>query len=243
MSKTTVMKELKSLGSEQTQKIYRKHGATGEVFGVKYGDIGKIVKKIGTDHALAMELWETGNHDARTVATMIANPEKITSKQLDQWANTTTSQLGVDAVAAFAAKTKYALKCKDKWIASKKEWVAATGWHLLACLAGGGHAAKAADDSHGMTDDDFADALKKIENEIHDSPNRVRHSMNTALIAIGVQNAKLKKKAMACANKIGKVEVDHGETSCKTPDATKYIEKTLAHRAKKKTKKKVSSSK
>lgn len=80
----------------------------------------------------------------------------------------------------------------------------------------------------------FLEPLEAIEKEIHDRPNRVRHSMNQAVISIGVRNAALEKRARAVAKRIGKVEVDHGETSCKTPDAVAYIEKTKAHRAKKK---------
>ncbi len=57
--------------------------------------------------------------------------------------------------------------------------------------------------------------------------------MNNALINIGVRNPALEKKADAAAKRMGTVEVDHGETSCKTPDAAAYIKKTLAHRRKK----------
>ena len=52
--------------------------------------------------------------------------------------------------------------------------------------------------------------------------------MNQTLIAIGVRSPRLEKRARAVAKAIGKVEVDHGDTSCKTPDATAYIERTLA---------------
>ena len=69
-----------------------------------------------------------------------------------------------------------------------------------------------------------------IEREIGGAQNRVRHNMNGALIALGVRSAALRKQALAAAKRIGKVEVDHGETSCKTPDAIGYIEKTVAHR-------------
>lgn len=56
--------------------------------------------------------------------------------------------------------------------------------------------------------------------------------MNSALIAIGIRNPKLERKALAAAKRIGKVEVDHGETSCKTPDAPTYIRKAVARRSK-----------
>lgn len=57
--------------------------------------------------------------------------------------------------------------------------------------------------------------------------------MNMALIAIGVRSARLAEAATAAAGRIGKVDVDHGETNCKTPDAASYIAKTRAHYAKK----------
>jgi hypothetical protein len=58
--------------------------------------------------------------------------------------------------------------------------------------------------------------------------------MNNALISIGIRNPKLRKQAIAAAKRIGKVDVDHGETSCKTPDAAPYIAKAAAYGAKKK---------
>ena len=73
-----------------------------------------------------------------------------------------------------------------------------------------------------------------VAREIHTRPNRTRHSMNNALIALGVRNAKLEKKARTAAKKIGRVDVDHGETSCRTPDADSYMTKTLAHQKKRK---------
>jgi hypothetical protein len=84
--------------------------------------------------------------------------------------------------------------------------------------------------------DDISDAdcraiLKTIEKEIHDSPNRARHAMNSALIAIGIYRPALTQEAIAAARRIGKVEVDHGETSCVTPDAVPYIQKTLQQKS------------
>ena len=67
--------------------------------------------------------------------------------------------------------------------------------------------------------------LATIEKEIHRSPNWARYAMNGALISIGVYKPTLRKKAIEAAKRIGKVEVDHGETYCKTPDAVPYIEK------------------
>jgi hypothetical protein len=79
-----------------------------------------------------------------------------------------------------------------------------------------------------FSDESLAKHLEVIERDIHTAKNRVRHSMNSALISIGVRNEKLQKKALAAAARIGKVEVDHGDTDCKTADAAQYILKTSA---------------
>jgi hypothetical protein len=107
---------------------------------------------------------------------------------------------------------------------SKDEWIGCFGWSLFARLA--------------RMDGPFSDEaleqyLDAIERDIHQAKNRVRHSMNSAVISIGVRNEKLQKKALAAAARIGKVEVDHGDTDCKTPDAAAYIRKAAAHAAKK----------
>ena len=52
--------------------------------------------------------------------------------------------------------------------------------------------------------------------------------MNMAVIVIGGRNAALRKSALATAKRIGKVEIDHGDTACQTPDAGAYIEKMWA---------------
>ena len=78
------------------------------------------------------------------------------------------------------------------------------------------------------------DYLERIESKIHTSKNWVKYSMNNALINIGLRNPGLKRRAVAAAKRIGKVDVDHGETSCKTPDAIPYIKKAWDRKKKRK---------
>jgi hypothetical protein len=82
----------------------------------------------------------------------------------------------------------------------------------------------------GLPDDFLEETVDQIEKEIHAGKNRVKYAMNNALIAIGVSSSKLQKKAIEAAKRIGRVEVDHGETNCQTPDAVAYIQKMLEHR-------------
>jgi 3-methyladenine DNA glycosylase AlkD len=225
MNAKEILEELESLGTAQNRKIYRRHGAKEPLFGVSYANLKKLVKRIKINHGLAQELWASGNHDARVLATSIADPERVKSSELDAWVRGLDDYIVTDAVSVFAGKTSFCRKKSEKWIPSKKEWICRAGWKLLARLA----------DADGDLDDEyFEKRLETIEKEIHSSRNRVKDAMNMALICIGTRNPGLEKKALAAAKRIGKVEVDHGETGCKTPDAAAYIRKVLDHRRKKK---------
>jgi 3-methyladenine DNA glycosylase AlkD len=219
-----LMRQLEAFGTAQNRKIYGRHGVSGEMFGVSYRDLGALKKKIKTDHELALELWDTGNHDARVLAMMIADPAKFDSKLADAWIKELDNNVLADAFASFVGKTDAGRKRMERWAGSKDEWTGAVGWKVLAHLAG---------EDKDLPDSFFEPFLEEIESKIHTSKNRTRDAMNTALIAIGVRNQGLRKKALAAAARIGKVEVDHGETNCQTPDAAAYIEKTLQYRAKK----------
>ena len=225
MTKTEVMKELKAKGTAQNRKVYRRHGIRGALFGVSYAALGKLRKKIKTDQTLAEQLWATGYDDARALATMIAEPGATSAKTLDAWAKDLDNRGLAAALSNVAAESKSAKSRMEKWTASKNEMIACAGWHTLASIAR---------EENGLSDAYFKKQLKTIETKVHSSPNWAKYAMNNALINIGVRNASLEKAATATAKRIGKIEIDHGETGCKTPDAAAYIKKTLAHRRKKK---------
>ena len=219
---TDLVKTLRSLGKESAAKIYRRHGATGEVFGVSSPDLARLQKKHRGDHALAQELWASGAHDARVLATQIADPARATRQEIDGWLSDLRGYLLTDAIADFVSKTPHAEACMKEWMKSKEEWTASAGWRLLTAAARREEEIPAAF---------FEPYLKVIEERLQGSQNRVRHAMNTALIAIGCRGGALEAKALKVAKAIGKVEVDHGETACETPDAAAYIAKVKARKS------------
>ena len=221
MTSREVLKELKALGTEQNRKVYARHGIAGDMYGVSYANLTKFKKKIKKDHKLALSLWASGNFDARVLATMVADPSQLKSTELEAWSKDLTNYGVMDAFAALVKQTAYAQTKMEKWTKSKKEFIGACGWQLLSHLA-------QQDDK--LPDTFFANYLKTIERDIHSSKNRTRYSMNSALIGIGMRSSGLEKKATATATRIGKVEVDHGETGCKTPDAVSYIKKAREYK-------------
>ena len=223
MNAREALDTLKSLGTEQNRKTYRRHGAGEDVYGVSFAHLKELKKKIRTDHDLAVALWESGNHDARMLAGLIADPKRLDARTLDAWAQGLRNYVETDMLGNIASKSPHARETMARWIASDEEWIASAGWRILAYVAMDGDA---------LPDEYFERFLSTIERDINESQNRVRHEMNNALIAIGIRNPALQEKACAAAARIGKVEVDHGETGCKTPDAAGYIRKTLERKKK-----------
>ena len=224
MTRTDAMKELKANGSAQARKLYKRSGVTIDLFGVSYAVLGKMKKKIKVDQRLAQQLWETANHDARVLATMIADPKTIDASTLDAWANDLDSRGLAGALSNIAAEASTARIQMEKWTAAGDKMIGCAGWHTLASMAR---------QDNGLPDAYFEKYLEAIEANIHSSKNWVKHAMNNALICIGVRNQNLERKSIAAARRIGNVEVDHGQTSCKTPSAIAYIKKTAAYRRKK----------
>jgi 3-methyladenine DNA glycosylase AlkD len=226
MTEQEALQQLEALGTEQNRKVYRRHGVGDPLYGVSYANLGKLVKTIKKDHQLARGLWASGNHDARVLATMIADPARMDAKDLDSWVRDLQNYAQTDAFSKLAGHTPHARLKMEAWTRSPEEWIGAAGWNVLGLLA-------TADTS--LKDEDLEPYLEVIEREIHTRKNRVRYAMNGALIAIGTRNERLEKRALAVAAKIGEVEVDHGETGCKTPDAAEYIRKVKTRRTKAKT--------
>lgn len=224
MTLKQAMAALKKGGTAQNRKIYGSHGVSGEMFGVSYALQKKLAKQAGTDHDLAMGLWASGNHDARILATMVCDSQAFTARQLDAMARDLDSYVLTDAFSGAVVRGGEGLKKFEAWKNRKNEFISAAAWNILASQA-------MRDD--GLTDTFCVEQIDLIVRDIHQRPNRTRHSMNQALICLGIRNPRLEKKARTAARKIGKVSVDHGQTSCQTPDADRYMTKVLDHQKKK----------
>lgn len=224
-SYAAVMKQLKAAGSAQTRKTYARHGVKGDSFGVSYAVLKQLDKQVADDLELAEKLWASGNHDARIFACWVVDIEKITSKLLNAWAKDVDNHALGHELVSLAAFTKFGAKRSAAWRKAKAEIRSSMGWGIVANLAM--QPDRPASEG-GLTDDDLRACLEDIEAKIHSAPNRTRSSMNSALIAIGCRSTTT-KEALAVARRVGTVEVDQGDTACKTPIALDTIKKTVAH--------------
>jgi len=222
MTTEQIMKELEKKGSESIRKIFKNHGNSGSMYGVKISDLKVIQKKVKKDHELAMGLFATGNYDAMYLAGLIADESKMSKKDIQQWAEKSNSKgISEYTVAWVAAESEYGWELGMKWIDSLKENIASAGWNTLS-----GVIAMKPDNELDIAT--IKKLLQRVVKEIHSAPNRVRYTMNGFVIGVGAYIKELTKEAIEISKKNGDVYVDMEGTACKVPSAADYIKKIEA---------------
>lgn len=220
MTVAEVMSELEALGSEQTRKVLRRHGAIDPFFGVKVGDLKPVAKKLKGRQDLALDLYQTGNSDAQYLAGMIADGAQMTKPQLNKWAKTAAwGLISGNSVAWVASEHPAGIALALKWIDAKKESVVRSGWATLCAIV------SIADDAD-LPLEAIAQLLERVAQEMSTATDDVRYTMNSFIICVGTYVAPLGEAAISTARTLGKVEIDMGQTACKVPDAESYIIKS-----------------
>lgn len=219
MTVESIMLELESFGSESIKRILLKHGVKEPFFGVKVEHLKIIQKRIKKDYDLSKGLFLTNNADAMYLAGLIADDEKMTKEDLQQWVKLAVSNnISEYTVPWVTAGSRYGMELALEWINSNEEHIATSGWSTLSGLV----ALKSDDELDLQT---FKDLLERVEKNIHQAKNRERYAMNGFVISLGSYVVSLSKQAQEVAAKIGEVSVNMNGTACKVPDATMYIKK------------------
>jgi 3-methyladenine DNA glycosylase AlkD len=217
MTLKDVMSELEAMGSAATKKVLLKHGIKEPFFGVKVGDMKSIQKRVKKDYQLSKELYNTGNSDAMYLAGLIADEAKMTKADLTHWVKTAMSTNIIEyTVPWIAAESNHGMELALSWIKDKKESVNRAGWNALCNIV-----ALKPDSELDM--DLLKKLLKTVEDNIHESGNRVKYTMNNFVISVAIYVTPLTNYSIIVAKRIGKVEVDMGDTECRIPAAVDYI--------------------
>lgn len=134
----SVLTWLESLGSTRVREDMSKRFGihTDKAWGVRMVDMQKVAKSIGTDHQLAQQLWKTGWYEARMVATMIADPQQVTPKEMDAWCKDFDNWAICDT-ACFKLwdQVPHAWDKVPVWAKSEQEFIKRAAFALLACLS------------------------------------------------------------------------------------------------------------
>ena len=199
MQYNDIIGKLKSLSDPEAVKGMARFGINPEnTYGVSIPNLRKIAKETGANHALAQQLWASGIHEARLLASFIDEPGMVTEVQMESWVKDFDSWDVCDQCCSnLFDKTKFAHRKADEWSKREEEFIKRAGFVLMAALAV--HDKKA-------EDEDFLKFLPIIKRESTDSRNFVKKAVNWALRQIGKRNLNLNKMAAKTAEEIQQID-------------------------------------
>jgi 3-methyladenine DNA glycosylase AlkD len=194
-TKSAVLRELKLLADPKVRAKMAYFGVhVPKAHGISAPVLHQFAKQIGKDHQLAQQLWTSGIHEARILATLIGEPEKVPSAEMDRWASDFDSWDIVDAACCYLyAQARPAWSKAETWSRRRQEFVKRASFSLVAYLC---YKDKAAPDAR------FVQFLRVIEREAHDERNLVKKAVNWALRNIGKRNTRLNRDAVHAAERI-----------------------------------------
>ena len=199
MTAADVIAWLKRTGTRRTVEGMARYGLPSDrAFGVAVGAMRARAKAIGTDHALAAALWESGWYEARMMASLVDDPRLVTPRQMNAWA-ADFDNWGICDTACFHlfSRTPHAWDKAARWAKSPREFVKRGAFALMASLVLRDKAAP---------DDRFLALLPLIEKGARDERNFVKKSVNWALRTIGKKNRGLNEAAIFCAQRLAESE-------------------------------------
>lgn len=195
MNTEEIMDIIRSNKNDKNIEGQKRFGITGaESYGLSMPQLRTIAKDIGKNHSLALQLWNTNIREARHIATMIAEKDKLSEKQMEQWVSGFDSWDIVDnCCSTLFCRTPFAYDKVLEWSNRKREFEKRAAFSLMAYLAV--HDKK-------QTDEPFEKFLFIIVRESHDQRNFVKKAVNWALRQIGKRNVRLCNKAIAACQEI-----------------------------------------
>ncbi|XOV93262.1 MAG: DNA alkylation repair protein [Bacteroidota bacterium] len=193
-SSAEVISKLKAIANPDYTSVVARFGIpTEQVIGIKSPEIKKISRSIGVNHSLAIKLWNTPIHEARILATLIADPTALDIQQAEQWAQVIYSWDLCDSICRVFYQMDEAYEIATRWTIKKEEFVKRAAFVTMVMLTI--HAKK-------LPDEKIASFFPYIIKEAWDNRNFVKKSVNWALRQIGKRSLELNKQAIVVAHEI-----------------------------------------
>jgi 3-methyladenine DNA glycosylase AlkD len=194
-TKARVLDELKTLANPKVRAKMAYFGVHApKAHGIATPLLHALARRMGRNHRLAEQLWSSEIHEARILAALIGEPDKVTVKQMERWARDFASWDVVDAACCYLyASARPAWRQVEVWSRRKEEFVKRAAFSLLAYLS---YKDQAAPDAR------FEQFLRVIEREASDDRNFVRKAANWALRNIGKRSLRLNRAAIRTAERI-----------------------------------------
>jgi 3-methyladenine DNA glycosylase AlkD len=190
-----ILKRLRDGAQPDAKATLERFGITArQSYGWPVPALRELAKEIGQDHTLAQQLWATGILDARILASLVDEADRVTPRQMERWARDFDSWAVCDACCLnLFDRTPYAHTKIRAWSGRKEEFVKRAAFALLAAVAV--HEKDASDETLALF-------FPLIEREAGDPRNFVKKAVSWALRQIGKRNPRLRAAAIACGERI-----------------------------------------
>lgn len=199
MNSTRVITRLKKMANPKDVAGMARFGINLRgTLGISIPALRRLAREIGRDHHLAQQLWKSGYHEARILASFVADPVQLTEAQTERWVKDFDSWDVCDQVAVLFEMTPFARKKIRRWAASDREFVKRAAFAMIAGLAVHDKAA---------SDRQFERFLPLIKRGSTDERNFVKKAVNWALRSIGKRNSLLNRRAVAVAKEIARSDL------------------------------------
>jgi 3-methyladenine DNA glycosylase AlkD len=187
-----ILSELRESGEPERVAALKRFGAASPAFGVSLPALRALAKRIGQEHELALALWETGIREARILASLIDEPDRVTENQMDRWAETfDTWEICDQCCQNLFAQTGYALPKAIEWARRPEEFIKRAAFVVIAVRA-----------VHDKRADDqaFVDLLPAVIAAADDERLYVRKGASWALRQIGKRSDGLRTRVLDAVN-------------------------------------------
>ncbi|MCE7480992.1 MULTISPECIES: DNA alkylation repair protein [Microbacterium] len=216
----TVPDVLTQLAALEDPKMRAANEKRGDDHGINLSKLRALAKKVKTNHALAKELWETGETAPRLLALLICKPKEFTADELDAMLRETRAPKVNDwFVNYIAKKSPLAEEMRQRWFDDADPTVAAAAWSLTS--------ERVAKNPEGL---DLEDLLDRIERDMKDAPARPQWSMNETLAQIGIYHPHLRARALEIGERLQVLADYPTAPGCTSPFAPIWIGEIVQRR-------------
>ncbi|MGB3589706.1 MAG: DNA alkylation repair protein [Tunicatimonas sp.] len=176
-------------------KIQRFGILTDQALGIRIPMLRQLAKPYCQQHELALDLWDSGVHEAQILATLVDDHRQVTEEQLENWVTDIQSwDLCDQACSNLFWRTPFAYRKATEWCQRSEEFVKRTGFVLMTALVI--HDKK-------MPEDQIIALFPYLEMEAYDNRNFVKKAINWMLRQTGKRSLSLNQQAINLAQEIG----------------------------------------
>ena len=188
-------------------------------FGIGLAQLRKLAKKIGRDHKLALQLWESDNYDAKVVALLIDEPKELTREQAESQVEDVDMGLLAHVFSscdATLAKAPFVFELASDWIENAEPMRRRCGYGLIYELSKDLRKPL-------LTDEFFLECIDRIRSHFENEDTWTRMAMGSALMGIGKRNRVLNQASLELARELGPIDFNEGNRKCEPFDVAKHL--------------------